>query len=68
MPHVIQMEICPWLFGTFRETAPGVFTELTLASARTFKGYNVAWFMVSETKDKGSNYLYPPALRDVLQT
>ena len=42
--------------------------ELTHASARTFKGCNVVWFMVQETKDKGSNYLYPPALHDVLQT
>ena len=42
--------------------------ELTHASARTFKGYIVAGFPVYETKDKGSNYLYPPALRDVLQT
>ena len=25
MPQAIQMEICPWLFGTFRGTAPCVF-------------------------------------------
>ena len=33
-----------------------------------FKGYNVAWFTVQETKDKGSNFICTqPALCDVLQ-
>ena len=29
MPQVIQMEICPWLFGTFGETAPGVLDTMS---------------------------------------
>ena len=43
--------------------------KLTHASARTFKGYNMVWFTVQETKDKGSNFIcIQPALRDVLQS
>ena len=33
MPQAIQMEICPWLFGTFGETAPGVLRHHVMPRA-----------------------------------
>ena len=33
MSQVFQMEICPWLSGTFGETAPGVFKHQAMPLA-----------------------------------
>ena len=61
--------ICKNPFGVSLRNLAVVCFQNNLASIRSFEGYNVAWFTVIETKDiRLKMYLYPPHLRDVLQS